>query len=364
MLGKIWLEILLQLSSLSDFKVLALICTQHTPGFDYKRPLQSTSGTPPAPLKTSSTNFPAEYLQFRKDECINTVYNFAIPSAPSSDKPNQSTHDLNNTPAITTTITNRHHHKASSGRTHLPPASSAMNAHALLTSQGWRGAGHSLHPTSDRNGLTHHLLIKRNADGRGLGSRKEDHKATAWWASAFDQALRGLDVGKAGTAMKQTVAGGGGALAKITARAAGKYTGAKGLYTSFVRGGVMEGTCGDGDADGSGRKGVCVGGLPTPPESGVGTPVATGDGGQQQQQTKETKEERRARREARRRRKAEKQAEKEAEERAARKVEKKKAKKAERNAVKNTETKEERRARRDARRKRKEVKRRLKASGG
>ncbi|KAI1657810.1 hypothetical protein F4813DRAFT_74988 [Daldinia decipiens] len=222
-----------------------------------------------------------------------------------------------------------------------------MDAHALLTAQGWRGKGHTLHPTSDSTGLTHHLLMKRNDDGSGLGSKKGDHKAEAWWLNAFDQALKGIDT-KTGT-MKQTLKG--GALEKITSRsAASKYIGTRGLYSSFVRGGVIEGTVGQS----------LVTGLPTPPDSGVGTPEASScvDG-------KETKEERGARRQAKKLRKAEKQARKEVKERAARKVEKKKAKKVERERIKAGETKEERRARRQARRKRKEEKRRLKvASGG
>ncbi|KAI1119151.1 hypothetical protein F5Y14DRAFT_123184 [Nemania sp. NC0429] len=233
-----------------------------------------------------------------------------------------------------------------------------MNAHALLTSQGWRGTGHSLHPTSDSTGLTHHILIKRNQDGSGLGSKK-DHRQEAWWLSAFDQALKGIDM-KTGT-MKQTLKG--GALEKITARnAATKYTGVRGLYTSFVRGGVMEGSANDPAAASSSSSS-----LPTPPDSGAGTPRATTtpedtkDG-----ERAETKEQRRARRAARRLRKAERQARREARRRAAEKVEKKRAKKAERKAVKETagESKEERRARRDARRRRKEEKRLRRAAKG
>ncbi|KAI1400620.1 hypothetical protein F4819DRAFT_363901 [Hypoxylon fuscum] len=220
-----------------------------------------------------------------------------------------------------------------------------MNAHALLTAQGWRGTGHTLHPTSDNTGLTHHLLIKRNDDGSGLGHKKAEHKAEAWWLNAFDQALKGIDT-KSGT-MKQTLKG--GSLEKITAKGvASKYTGMRGLYSSFVRGGVMEGTVGLN----------VISGLPTPPDSGVGTPAATA--GDEEEAKKETREEKRARREAKKLRKAQNQARKEAEERAARKVEKKKAKKAERERAKTTETREERRARRDTRRKRKEEKRRRK----
>ncbi|KAI5925035.1 hypothetical protein F4810DRAFT_708841 [Camillea tinctor] len=229
-----------------------------------------------------------------------------------------------------------------------------MNAHALLTSQGWRGTGHSLHPTNDDQGLKHHILIKRNDDGRGLGSKKEQ-QADAWWLNAFDQALKGIDT-ESGT-MKQTLKG--GALEKIAAsKSAGRYTGIRGLYASFVKGGVMEGTVDDPRAA-----------LLTPPDSGAGTPTTTAasvassseETSKDKKKTTESKEERRARREARRLRKAEKQAYKEAKERAARKLEKKKAKKAEKKATKETETKEERRARRALRRKRKEEKRKRKA---
>ncbi|KAI0200870.1 hypothetical protein F4808DRAFT_426954 [Astrocystis sublimbata] len=228
-----------------------------------------------------------------------------------------------------------------------------MNAHALLTAQGWRGTGHSLHPTDDRHGLTHHILIKRNQDGSGLGSKK-DHKQEAWWLNAFDQALKGIDV-KSGT-MKQTLRG--GALEKITARnTATKYTGTRGLYTSFVRGGVMAGSANDPAAS-----------LPTPPDSGAGTPI-----GQELETTRkgegkaeETKEERRARRAAKKLKKIEKEAQMEAQRRAAQKVEKKRAKKAERQAAKEKlkagETKEERRTRRDLRRKRKAGKRLMRAA--
>lgn len=226
-----------------------------------------------------------------------------------------------------------------------------MNAHALLTAQGWRGTGHSLHPTSDATGLTHHILIKRNQDGSGLGSKK-DHKAEAWWLNAFDQALKGIDM-KSGT-MKQTLKG--GQLEKITARhAATKYTGARGLYTSFVRGGVIEGSVFDPAASL----------LPTPPDSGAGTPLPV-PRTKGKKKEGETKEERRSRREARKLRKMEREAKRELHKRAVAKVEKKKAKKAERQAAKDklkaTETKEERRARRVVRRKRKEDKRRLTAA--
>ncbi|KAI2614856.1 hypothetical protein GGR54DRAFT_320903 [Hypoxylon sp. NC1633] len=228
-----------------------------------------------------------------------------------------------------------------------------MDAHAILRAQGWRGTGHSLHPTNDGTGLKQRLLMKRNDNGAGLGSKKGAHKADAWWLSAFDQALKGIDASNG--SLKQTHKGGTLELDKITARgAASKYTGSSGLYSSFVRGGVLEGTVGLDVATG----------LPTPPDSGVGTPVAGAGSSVGEADKKETKEERKARREAKRSRKAEKQAKQESDERAARKVEKKNAKKPEREQAKAGETKEERRARRDARRKRKEEKRRLKAKSG
>ncbi|KAH6657749.1 hypothetical protein BKA67DRAFT_655992 [Truncatella angustata] len=209
-----------------------------------------------------------------------------------------------------------------------------FDAHAHLTSQGWRGKGHTLHATSDDTGLKHHILIKKEgSDGRGLGSGK-DHKQGAWWMNAFDQALKGIDTTSG--SMKQVV-GAKLDLDKITARGAKKYTGSRGLYTCFVRGGVL-----GGSAD-------PVSGLLTPPDSGSGTPAA--------EDRKETKEERRARRDEKKKRKAEETAKIAAQEKAKVKAGKRAQKKAAKEALKAGETKEERRARRDARRTRKEEKR-------
>lgn len=228
----------------------------------------------------------------------------------------------------------------------MAATTSRLDAHALLTSQGWRGHGHSLHPTSDSTGLKHHLLIKREGtDGAGLGSKK-DHKAEAWWMNAFDQALKGIDTSSG--SMKQKAGGGALDLDKITARGRNKYVGARGLYTCFVKGGRLNGTA---ELDATG--------LPTPPDSGVATPADTGSDAKA-----ETKEERRARREAKRQRKAEKAARKEAEAKAAAKAAKKADKKKAKEALKAGETKAERKARREARRARKEQKRRQKKSTG
>jgi nucleolar protein TMA23 len=211
-----------------------------------------------------------------------------------------------------------------------------MDAHALLVSQGWRGTGHSLHPTNDETGLKHHLLMKREGnDGRGLGAGK-DHKQEAWWMNAFDQALKGIDTSSG--SMKQTVTGGRLELDKITSRGAGKYTGTRGLYYSFVKGGTLQGSVG-------------TTGLLTPPDSGAGTPA--GDEAQSVDGKKETKEEKKARREARKLRKEEKAARKEAEAAAAAKAAKRIAKE----AKKVGETREQRKARHQARRARKLEKR-------
>ncbi|KAK8043579.1 hypothetical protein PG993_006009 [Apiospora rasikravindrae] len=133
-----------------------------------------------------------------------------------------------------------------------------IDAHALLTSQGWRGKGHSLHPTNDSTGLKHHILIKRDGnDGAGLGLKK-DHKVEAWWMNAFDQALKGIDT-TSGT-MKRTAGGGNLDLDKIVSKGIYKYSGGNGLYNSFVKGGLLAGTVD--------KNLVSSTGLLTPPDSG------------------------------------------------------------------------------------------------
>ncbi|KAK7914281.1 hypothetical protein PG985_011984 [Apiospora marii] len=227
-----------------------------------------------------------------------------------------------------------------------------IDAHALLTSQGWRGKGHSLHPTNDATGLKHHILIKREGtDGAGLGLKK-DHKVEAWWMNAFDQALKGIDT-TSGT-MKRSAGGGNLDLDKIVSKGVYKYSGRNGLYQSFVKGGLLAGTV---------DKNLVSTGLLTPPESGVSTPAATTEEGSGSGK-EETKEERRARREAKRLEKAKKAARREKEAKRAAKAAKKAEKKKAKEILKAGETKEERKARRNARRARKEEKRRLRSSTG
>ncbi|KAK4181060.1 hypothetical protein QBC36DRAFT_137978 [Triangularia setosa] len=136
-----------------------------------------------------------------------------------------------------------------------------MNASALLQSQGWLGKGHSLdshrfssasssnknhapdsNNPSGRNarGLVNPLLISRNTDGRGIGN-KTHYTSDQWWLSAFDQKLKGLDTTNSKQGITQTVTE--GKLDSVGGRAQeGKYTGTKGLYAFFVKGGLLEGT--------------------------------------------------------------------------------------------------------------------------
>lgn len=212
-----------------------------------------------------------------------------------------------------------------------------MNASALLKSQGWRGKGHSLHPTDNSIGLANPLLLSRNTDGKGLGANKAF--TDQWWLAAFDEKLKGLDVTKQGVV--QTVKE--GALSAVRGGGAGKYAG---LYASFVRGGLMEGTLSE---DGSRETSTDATPVSEDRESVAGLRKGVAKG-------KESKAERRARREAKRSRKAAREAARA--ERAAAKAEKRK--RAEMKATrppKDRETKEERRARRIERRARKEARR-------
>ncbi|PNY24632.1 Uncharacterized protein TCAP_05428 [Tolypocladium capitatum] len=153
-----------------------------------------------------------------------------------------------------------------------------MDAHALLTSQGWRGKGHSLHMTDDSIGLAKPLLLSRKDDTKGLGT-KQHFTSDQWWMNAFDEQLKGLDTSKEGR-VKQTVTT--GKLNSIEKGSLGKYY----LYTSFVRGGFLEGTLGD-EKD-----------SPISADSDEAPPFTD-----EPEPRKETKEERRARKEAKRKRK-------------------------------------------------------------
>lgn len=109
-----------------------------------------------------------------------------------------------------------------------------MDAHALLTAQGWRGKGHSLHRSDDAVGLSKPLLLPRKADTRGLG-QTQHFTSDQWWINAFDEQLQGLDAGPDGR-LRQTCTA--GKLNALERGALGRWY----LYASFVRGGFLEGT--------------------------------------------------------------------------------------------------------------------------
>ncbi|KAM0667535.1 hypothetical protein ACQRIU_003400 [Beauveria bassiana] len=109
-----------------------------------------------------------------------------------------------------------------------------MNATALLTAQGWRGKGHSLHKTDDAVGLAKPLLLNRKDNTRGIGATQH-FTSDQWWMNAFDEQLQGLDTSKKGKVVQTITTG---KLNAIEKGSLGKYS----LYATFVRGGFLQGT--------------------------------------------------------------------------------------------------------------------------
>lgn len=213
-----------------------------------------------------------------------------------------------------------------------------MDARALLTSQGWRGSGHSLHKSDDSIGLAKPILASRKDNTLGIG-RKNHVTSDQWWLNAFDEQLKSLDTSNK-TSIVQTKKN--TKLDSLLTAGAGKYKGANALYACFVSGGTLEGSLiwkSEGES------------TDTTPEAEA-APVRT-----------ETKQERRARRAEKKRRKAEKSAKKLAK-KAAKSKSKKESKKSSTKRAE-SETKEERRARKEAKRKRRQNKEnRTKPGGG
>lgn len=118
-----------------------------------------------------------------------------------------------------------------------------MDAHALLTSQGWRGKGHSLHSTSDNIGLSRPLLVSQKQNTLGVG-KKQHRTSDMWWMNAFDKTLKGLDTSKEGVVV-QTVNSGGLDMAK---KGGGRFVGTGGLYACFVKGETLVGSVKDVEA--------------------------------------------------------------------------------------------------------------------
>ncbi|KAF4337327.1 DNA directed rna polymerase ii subunit rpb1 [Fusarium beomiforme] len=108
-----------------------------------------------------------------------------------------------------------------------------MDAHALLSSQGWRGTGHSLHKTDDSIGLAKPLLLNRKDNTRGLG-QKQHFTSDQWWMNAFDEQLKGIDTSEEGKVVQTVTTG----KLNVLDKNLGKYS----VYSTFVRGGFLEGT--------------------------------------------------------------------------------------------------------------------------
>ncbi|KAL2210480.1 hypothetical protein CC79DRAFT_1330865 [Sarocladium strictum] len=218
-----------------------------------------------------------------------------------------------------------------------------MNAHALLTSQGWRGHGHSLHKSDDKIGLAKPLLLNRKSNTFGI-SEKNHFTSDQWWMNAFDEQLKGLETTKSG--VKQTVTT--GKLNAIEKGSLGKWS----LYTSFVRGGLLEGTL--------------EGLMNTSTES-------SSDEGTEAKPVKETKEERKARKAAKKQRKEQRALRRaaRAEKRAAKESKRssssdEKARKKDKKALteKSSSSEDDRTEEKRKRRAKKEEKRRKRALGG
>lgn len=160
-----------------------------------------------------------------------------------------------------------------------------MNAHALLSAQGWRGTGHSLHKTDDSIGLAKPLLLNRKTNTKGLGNTKH-FTSDLWWMDAFDEQLKGLDTSKEGKVEQKVKTG------KLNALDPGrvsKYS----VYASFVRGGFLDGTLSAETTDDS-----------TSTESDKSDEKETESAGTKTTKPKkESKEEKRARKEEKRKRK-------------------------------------------------------------
>lgn len=106
-----------------------------------------------------------------------------------------------------------------------------MDTAAYLTRQGWRGSGHSLHPSG--HGIAKPLLVSKKNDVLGLGNRKNDALASQWWLKAFDTTLKQVNYGVVDGSSKPVEKA-----ASIFQRPL--YSNA--LYSNFVKGEGLSGT--------------------------------------------------------------------------------------------------------------------------
>ncbi|KFA63029.1 hypothetical protein S40285_07237 [Stachybotrys chlorohalonatus IBT 40285] len=167
-----------------------------------------------------------------------------------------------------------------------------MDAHALLTSQGWRGTGHSLHMTDDSIGLQKPIMLSKKVGNKGIG-KVQHFTSDQWWLHAFDEQLKGLDTSKEGKIVQNVTTG---KLNTFERGSLSKYS----VYSTFVRGGFLEGTLSHvDDTESSDQTDTNADDQPTKSDGATATP------------RKETKEEKRARKEQKKARKEAKRQRKE-----------------------------------------------------
>ncbi|KAI4159004.1 MAG: hypothetical protein L6R39_000429 [Caloplaca ligustica] len=111
-----------------------------------------------------------------------------------------------------------------------------MDTNAYLTRQGWRGTGHSLHPSG--HGIKQPLLLSRKNNTLGVGKKVHDAHADQWWSRAFDETLRSISRGK------KLVEEATEATPIHPSILASRWGGTRGLYGNFVRGDGLKGTIG------------------------------------------------------------------------------------------------------------------------
>lgn len=106
-----------------------------------------------------------------------------------------------------------------------------MDTAAYLTRQGWRGSGHSLHPSG--RGIAKPLLISQKNDVLGLGNRKNDALSDQWWLKAFDSTLKQVNLGAVDGIPKP--------VEKATSTLQRSFN-SNALYSNFVKGEGLSGT--------------------------------------------------------------------------------------------------------------------------
>ena len=106
-----------------------------------------------------------------------------------------------------------------------------MDTAAYLTRQGWRGSGHSLHPSG--HGIAKPLLVSKKNDVLGVGNRKNDALASQWWLKAFDTTLKQINSGVADKTSKS--------VEKATSKFQRSFY-SNALYSNFVKGEGLGGT--------------------------------------------------------------------------------------------------------------------------